>query len=64
MKAEGLHFDQQRVNARKNKVIRILNAGVKTKLQKANVQVITAKGEIQGKDETGFQIKAGPDYYT
>ncbi|MBA2133061.1 dihydrolipoyl dehydrogenase [Capillibacterium thermochitinicola] len=63
VKADGLHFDQQVVTARKNKVVRILSAGVKTKLQNANVEVVTAKGEIQGKDEDGFRIKAGADNY-
>lgn len=62
--AEGLHFDQKRVTARKNKVVRILGAGVKAKLQNANVDVVTAKGIIQGKDDAGFRIKAGADHYT
>ncbi len=64
IKAEGLSFDQRRVTARKNKVVRILNAGVKTKLQNANVQVVTAKGAILGNNSTGFQVKAGSEYYT
>lgn len=64
IKAEGLSIDQQRVTARKNKVVRILAAGVKTKLQNANVEVVAAKGEIQGREGSGFKIKAGSDYYS
>ncbi|NLM38076.1 MAG: dihydrolipoyl dehydrogenase [Firmicutes bacterium] len=64
VKAAELHLDQQAVTARKNKVVRILSAGVKTKLQNAGVEVVAAKGEIQGRDESGFRVKAGAHCYT
>ena len=60
-RAEGLSFDQRRVTARKNKVVRILNAGVKTKLQNANVQVVTAKGAILGNIGPDFKLRPVPN---
>lgn len=63
VRAEKISFDQQRLIARKNKVVKILAAGVKNQLAKNNVQVVVAKGEIVGCDDTGFQVKAGDEYY-
>ena len=59
VRAEQLSLDHAQVMARKNKVVRILTAGIKTKLQKANVTLLEATGEIVGRDETGFKVKAG-----
>lgn len=62
--AQQLSFDQRRVNARKNKVVKILTAGVKSQLEKYKVTVVAAEGKIQGRDGTGFKIKAGEEYYS
>ena len=50
--APQLSYDQQRVNARKNKVVKILAAGIKNQLQKHRVSVVAAEGEILGSNGT------------
>lgn len=62
--AQQLGYDQQRVNVRKNKVVKILTTGVKNQLKKYKVAVVAAEGEILGRDGTGFMIKAGEDNYS
>ncbi|NLY90709.1 MAG: dihydrolipoyl dehydrogenase [Firmicutes bacterium] len=64
VRTEGISLDQERVTARKNKVVKILAAGIRNQLQKNNVQVVAAQGDIIGRDETGFMVKAGEDYYS
>ena len=39
--------------------MKILAAGIKNQLAKDNVQVVTAKGEITGRDGAGFLVRAG-----
>lgn len=64
VKAENVSFDHQKVLARKNKVVKILTAGIRNKLKKNKVTILEATGEIMGKNQFGFEIKAGEELYT
>lgn len=64
VKAEQLSFDHLKVMARKNKVIKILAAGVKNKLRNNNVTVLEATGEIVSREEAGIKVKAAEKFYT
>ena len=50
--------------ARKNKVVRILTAGIKNKLQKYNVTLLEATGKIVGREEAGIKVEAAGELYT
>ncbi len=64
VKAENVSFDHQKVLARKNKVVKILTAGIRNKLKKNRVTILEATGEIIGQNQSGFEIKAGEELYT
>ncbi len=49
---------------RKNKIVRVLTAGVKGKLKRSNVTVIGELAQIAGKNAGGFNVKAGDILYT
>jgi len=49
-------FDLSKIIQRKNKVIRKLNAGIRTKMQEANVEVIAGEAQITSSDENGVCI--------
>ena len=59
----GASIDQKKVVARKNRVVNTLVSGVGMQLKKNKVDVVMAKGEILGKTEEGFKLKAdGKEY--
>lgn len=64
VKAEQISFDHLKVIERKNKVVKILTAGVKNKLKKNNVTLIEDTGEIVGINHAGITIKAAESQYT
>jgi len=49
-------FDLSKIIQRKNKVIRKLNAGIRTKMQEANVEVITGEAQIVSNSENRASI--------
>jgi dihydrolipoamide dehydrogenase len=64
VKAEKVSFDHQKVLARKNKVVRILMAGIRNKLKKNKVAIVEGTGRIMGSNPSGLEIKAGEEIYT
>ncbi len=59
-----IRLDHQAVVDRKNKVVKTLVSGVKAKLKKNKVTVVEGLGEITGKSEEGYTIKANNKIYT
>lgn len=62
--AEGLHIDHAKVVARKDKVVKILVAGVSAALKANGVTVIKEFGVITGRNAEGYTVKAGDEVYT
>ncbi|MCL2488415.1 MAG: dihydrolipoyl dehydrogenase [Oscillospiraceae bacterium] len=54
--ATGAQLDQQKVIARKNKVVKTLVSGVAAQLKKNHVTVEIGFGEILGKTAAGFEV--------
>jgi len=61
--AKEVDFDQQKVINRKNKVVKLLVAGVNAKLKKHNVLIINAPAFIKGKVESAFELVADNTSY-
>ncbi len=61
VKAEGLSIDHAAVVRRKNKVVRLLTAGVKSQLKAVSADVFSARGSILGRDTEGFLVAAGEE---
>ena len=62
--AEGLNIDHAAVIARKDKVVRTLVSGVKSALKNTNVQLLSAKGRITGRNAEGYTVAANDESYT
>lgn len=60
----GASIDQKKVIERKNRVVKTLVSGIGSKMKKAKVKVVDAEGYIEGRDENGFNVKAGGEVYT
>ena len=60
----GASIDQKKVIERKNRVVKTLVSGIGSKMKKAKVKVVDAAGYIEGRDENGFNVKAGGEVYT
>lgn len=60
----GASIDQKKVIERKNRVVKTLVSGIGSKMKKAKVKVVDAEGHIEGRDENGFNVKAGGEVYT
>lgn len=60
---EHAKLNHEVVINRKNKVVRVLTAGVKGKLKKSNVTVIGELAQIVGRGADGFNVKAGDALY-
>lgn len=61
--ADGVRFDYGKVVARKNKVVRKLVAGIKSKMKMNNVEVITGDAYISGRDNEGVKISSNDESY-
>ncbi len=61
---DGASIDQKKVIERKNRVVKTLVSGIGSKMKKAKVKVVDAEGYIEGRDENGFNVKAGGEVYT
>ncbi len=62
--AEGVRFDYGKVVARKNKVVRKLIAGIKSKMKMNNVEVIDGYAQITSRDNEGVKITCNDETYT
>ena len=60
----GVSIDQNKVVARKNKVVRTLVSGVKAKMRAHGVTVVMAEAVITGKNAEGFAVSAAGTEYT
>ena len=61
--AQGVTIDHEKVVARKCKVVKTLVTGVAGKMKRAGVKVVSCNGEILGKTENGFEVKAGDEVF-
>ena len=60
---ENIRFDFGKIMARKNKVVRKLVAGVKSKMKENNVTVIDGEAMIQGRSEKGVEVTCNGESY-
>lgn len=61
--AENVSFSYNKIVARKNKVVRKLVAGIKTKMNNNNVNVIEGEATIVGKSEKGIEVSCNSESY-
>ena len=61
VKAEGLSIDHAAVVRRKNKVVKILTAGVKAQLKAVSADVYAARARIMGRHDDGFLVSVGEE---
>jgi dihydrolipoamide dehydrogenase len=62
--AENVVMNHETVIKRKNKVVKTLVAGVKSKLRKNNVELVQGVAAIWGKNANGFDINVGEKVYS
>jgi len=60
----GVSIDQNKVVARKNRVVRTLVSGVKAKMRAHGVTVVMEEAVITGKNAEGFTVSAAGTEYT
>lgn len=60
---DNVSFNHSTVLKRKNKVVRILTAGIKAKLTANNVKIVNEKAKILSKTDDVFEVKAGDVTY-
>jgi len=60
---KDISLDHGAVVARKDKVVKTLVAGIKSKLKKNGVDVVEGIGEIEGKSEDGYSVMAGGETF-
>ena len=60
---ENIRFDYGKILARKNKIVRKLVAGVKSKMKENNVTVIDGEAMIQGRSERGIEVTCKGESY-
>ena len=60
---ENIRFDFGKIMARKNKIVRKLVAGVKSKMKENNVTVIDGEAMIQGRSEKGTEVTCNGEIY-
>ena len=56
-------FDLSKIIQRKNKIIRKLNAGIRAKMQEANVEVIAGEAQIVSNNENGVCITCNSEIF-
>ena len=64
VKFNGAEIDHNFVVDRKNKIVKMLVGGIGTSLKKAGVEIIPAYGEILGRVNGGFTVKANNNELT
>ena len=61
--ADNVRFDYEKIVARKNKVVRKLVAGVKTKMKENNVTVVAGEAMISGRSNKGVEVTCNGESY-
>jgi len=61
--AENVSFFYDKMVARKNKVVRKLVAGIKSKMKNNNVNVVEGKASIVGRSEKGIEVSCNGENY-
>lgn len=61
--AENVRFEYEKIVSRKNKVVRKLVAGVKTKMKVNKVEVIEGEAMITGRSEKGIEVACNGEAY-
>lgn len=61
--AENVSFEYEKIVARKNKVVRKLVSGVRTKMKANHVTVVEGDASIIGRDDKGIEISCNGDSY-
>lgn len=61
--AENVRFEYEKIVSRKNKVVRKLVAGIKTKMKVNNVTVVEGEAVISGRSEKGIEIACNGETY-
>lgn len=62
--AGDVRLNHEAVIARKNKVVRTLVAGVRSKLKKNGVTLVEGRGAISGRNGEGLQVEANGELFT
>lgn len=62
--ANDISFNHQAVIERKGKVVKTLVSGIKGQLKRNKVTVVEGVGEILGRNQDGYEVKAGDQTYT
>ncbi len=63
VEAEAQNFLMDKVNGRKNKVVRKLVAGIKSKMKNADVTVVTGEAEVLAPSEGVYTVQVGEEQY-
>lgn len=61
--AENVRFEYEKIVSRKNKVVRKLVAGVKSKMRANNVEVVEGEAIIVGRGENGIEVACADKNY-
>lgn len=61
--AENVRFEYDKIVSRKNKVVRKLVAGVKTKMKANNVAVVEGEAWISGRSAKGIEVVCNGEHY-
>lgn len=61
---DNIRFEYEKIVARKNKVVRKLVAGVKSKMKENNVTVVEGEAIIQRRDEKGIEVSCNGENYS
>jgi dihydrolipoamide dehydrogenase len=61
--AENVRFEYDKIVSRKNKVVRKLVAGVKTKMKANNVAVVEGEAWIEGRSAKGIEVVCSGEHY-
>lgn len=61
--AEKVSFEYEKIVARKNKVVRKLVAGIKTKMKTSNVTVVEGDASIVGRTDKGIEVICNGENY-
>jgi len=62
--AENISFDYGKIIARKNKVVRKMNAGVRAKMNHENIKMVAGEASVIGKSEAGFDLKCQDELFS
>jgi len=64
IKATGITYDQKQVLKRKKKVVKMLVAGVRSKLKGSGVEVAEGTARIAGRNDSGYSVEVNDKEFT